>query len=363
MILRSKLIAVLLVLTSTVGWSLEDYEMTRDMYEAFPLGEETTVEIENKYGDVYIETWEKDSVAFEIEIVAYAEKDEFLEELLDLVEIDFKSYSTFIIAKTEIGESQNLLDKAGFFISKKIAGTKEVRVNYRVFLPTETALSIENEFGDIYIDEYLGEIDIDLSHGELRANLLADIQSIKIRYGEVKIDEASGGRLNLGFVKGAELGLLSDVFIKSSSSEIDIEEIDVLKLESRLDEIYIESLGELAGKTTMTKVHVKYLMDGADLESKYGNVRIEELMPTATKVKMNGTNTDYAIDLSADASGTFEIQMSSSKNLSSSTELVKVKDQIALDDKTNRYEGKLTGGSGDVRIQMITKNGDVELGM
>ena len=347
----------------TFSVQADSFEMTSDMYRSFKINENSKVEIENKYGDVFLETWDRDSVGFSIEIIAYSEKEDYLEDLIGMVHIDFNDYSSFIIAKTEIGESKGFLDKAAFKISKDITGTKEIIVNYRVFIPSYLSLSIENDFGDIFIDEYAGEISIDLSHGDLRANLLSDVKSIKSRYGEVKIEEAHGGRFDFGFVKGAELGTLSDVFIKSTSSEIDIEEMDVLRIESRLDEIYIESLGELEGKTTMSKIHVKYLSDSADLESKYGNIKVEDLLPTASKVKMNGNNTDYNINFSEESTGSFEIQMSKNKSFNSSSDKVSVKDEIALDDKTNILEGRLNGNGGEIKILMTTKNGDISLGM
>ncbi len=355
---------ILIGLLVLIGASVkgEVHEMTKDMYVAFKVNENSKVEVENKYGDIFVETWDADSVAFEIEIVAYSEKEQHLENLIDMVEIDFNDYSSFIIARTKIGEGENILDKAAFNFSKKITGTREVRVNYRIFIPNNLTFSIENEFGDVFIDEYKGEFSLDLSHGDFRANLLSNVKSIKSKYGEVKIDEARGGRFDFRFVKEAELGILNDVFIKSSSSEIDIEEMDILRLESRLDEIYVENLGELSGKTHMTKLHIKHLNEKAELESTYGNVRVEDLMPTVTKVKMSGSNTDYELDFSDDTSGSFEIQVSSSKSFSSSKEKVIINEEIALDEKTNIYEGNINGSSGDLRVFLFTKNGNVAFG-
>jgi len=343
--------------------NLDLHEMTEDLFKTFPLSEKSKVEVENHYGDVVIEHWPIDSVAFEIEIIAYSEKEEHLEDLLGMVEVDFDNYGSFIIVETLIGEEKNIFNKAAFSFSKNIAGTREVRVNYIIKLPNTTTISVENEFGDVFIDDYKGSFSLELSHGDFRANSLQNIKSIKSRHGEVKIDYAKGGRLDLGFVSGAELGEVEDVFIKSSSSEIEIENMDVLKLESRLDEIYVENLGRISGKTTMTKVHIKHLKESAELESKYGNIRLENIAGSASRVKLNGANTDYEMNFNEDLSGTFEIQMTSKNDFQTAGDKVKLKDQIALDDKTNIYSGSLNDSTGTVRLILTTKNGDISLGM
>ncbi|MFK7755383.1 MAG: hypothetical protein AB8B53_00470 [Flavobacteriales bacterium] len=337
-------------------------EMTKDLSRSFAVNETSKIEVENKYGDIFIDTWNKDSVRFEIEIVAYSEKEEHLESLIDMVDIEFNDYSSFILVETKIGEDRNILDKAAFSFSKNISGTREVRVNYRIFIPPNVKLSIENNFGDVFIDEYNGEFSLDIAHGDFRANLLSDMKVVKSKYGEVKIDEATGGRFEFSFVKGAELGSLKDVFIKSSSSEIDIEYINELRVESRLDEIYIDNLDQVSGKTNMTKLHIKSLALGAELTSKYGNVRVDDLMPTAERVRMDGSNTDYSLGFTAETKGTFDLQMSTSKEFSTDQTRVNISDTYVVDDKTNQYTGTINSKSGSLRLLLTTKNGEISMG-
>lgn len=363
---KSILLWLVLVVFSakTFGKSdAETQEMTKDMSRIFPTTENTKIEVENKYGDIFIDTWDKDSVLFEIEIVAYSEKEEHLESLIDMVDVEFNNYSSFILVETKIGEDRNIIDKAAFSFSKNISGTREVRVNYRIFMPPHIKLSIENSFGDVFIDEFIGEFSLEIAHGDFRANLLSNMKVVKSKYGEVKIDDATGGRFEFSFVKGAELGSLKDVFIRSSSSEIDIDYIDELRIESRLDQIFIENLDQVSGKTNMTKLHIRSLAMGAELNSKYGNVRIDDLMPTAERVRMDGVSTDYSLGFTEETKGTFDLQVSTSKEFSTDKTRVEVKEIYPVDDKTNQYTGNINDKSGPLRLLLTTKNGEVSMGM
>jgi len=359
--IRFGMVTVLALFSVSFSFASELYEKTREIYNSFPCDENSTVELTNSHGDIFVNTWSKDSVAFKVEIEAYSEKNINLEQLLDLVEIDFKSYSSFIIAETKKSKSSSLVDRAALSWGK-LSGNKEVRVNYQLYIPEHLEVSIENAFGDVYVDSYAGEFSLDLAHGDFRVKNLDQVKVIKARYGEVKIDKATGGRFDFSYVKGAELGELSDVFIKSTYSEIDVEQMDVLRLESRLDELYISDLGSISGKTNLSKLHIRNLRESADLESKYGNLRVDDIASTAGELKFNGSNTDYSLGLSADATGSFELQMTGNKEFTSDTKQLKIQDENRIDDKTIFYKGRINDSSSGLKIQLFAKNGDVSIG-
>lgn len=355
------LTALLVLFGIQVASATEAYESSREVRGAFHCNANSSVEITNSHGDVYINTWEKDSVVFLIKIEAYSEKDIDLDELLDMIEIDFKSYSSFIIAETERAKNSSIVDRAAFGLSK-LSGNKEVRVNYEVYMPEHLELSIDNEFGDVFVNSHSGDFSIELAHGDFRAKELAQVKVVKVKYGDVNIDKATGGRYDLSYVKGAKLGEITDAFIKSTYSEIDIEQMDVLRLESRLDELYISDLGAISGKTNLSKVHIRNLRESADLESKYGNLRVDDIAGTAGELKFTGSNTDYTLGLAADATGSFEVQMTGNKVFTSDANFLKVQETNTLDDKTTFYKGKINNSSSGIKLQLFTKNGDVSIG-
>ena len=346
---------------ATQAEAAETYERTKTVYRSFGCNENSSVELTNQHGDIYINTWSEDSVAFSITIEAYSEKSEHLEDLLSMIEIEFNDYSSYIIAETQQAKNSTLLNKAAFGLSK-LSGSREIRVNYQVYLPENIELSIENEFGDVYIGTHTGEFNLELSHGDLRAKKLENVKVIKAKYGEVKIDEAQGGRFDFSYVKGAQLGSLQNVFMKSTYSEIDIDEMNILRLESRLDEIYVSELGSINGKTSLSKVHIRTLRETADLESKFGNLRVDEISSSSGELNFKGTNTDYTLGFSAGVTGTFEIQMTGNKAFNSDKDYLNIQDTSQIDDKTTFYNGKINDSSSGIKLTLQSKNGEVNIG-
>jgi len=126
--------------------------------------------------------------------------------------------------------------------------------------------------------------------------------------------------------------------------------------------MYISDLGSISGKTNLSKLHIRNLRETADLESKYGNLRVDDIASTAGELKFTGSHTDYALGLAADATGSFELQMTGNKEFSSDANLLKIQDENQIDDKTIHYKGKINDSDSGLKIQLFAKNGEVSIG-
>ena len=67
------------------------YERSVEIYRSFKAQSNSSVEVVNKHGDIYVNTWQEDSVAFMVTIEAYAEKEDLLDNLIDMIEINLLS--------------------------------------------------------------------------------------------------------------------------------------------------------------------------------------------------------------------------------------------------------------------------------
>lgn len=129
---------------------------------SFPIGANGQLLINNKYGYVECNVWEKDSVKIQIEVIVNTRKAEDADDLINSIRIDFNQFVDLVEARTVFGDNRKSFLKT--YLSKiDPFDNNKVDVNYTVWLPSSVKLEIENKFGDVLIENRTGDIDITLS--------------------------------------------------------------------------------------------------------------------------------------------------------------------------------------------------------
>ena len=101
-------VTLILVIPSFVS---AQFTETKQVNKRFKLTPETQVEITNKYGKIKINTWEKDSIIFDIKIRVEDKKLSRLEKLVSEVDFDFVNSEHYVTARTQVGENRSSLKK------------------------------------------------------------------------------------------------------------------------------------------------------------------------------------------------------------------------------------------------------------
>lgn len=277
----------------------DDTKLTKTIDRDFGVPKNGFLELINKYGQVVINTWDKDSVKVKVRITAYGKDDSDAEKMLERVDIDFRKISTYLTIETVLDR------KSGFFkellnnindYSKTLLSKNKLEIDYEIFMPETMHLDLENKFGDVYVQEMKGKVDIIVTHGNLRAGRFLASARIEAGYGDVKIKEMKEGRLLLKGVK-ADIGKLGDVDLSSSSSEIIIKEADQLRLDSRSDRrLQINRASHIYGKATFSKLEVQELDKTLDLNMTYGEVRVIQIPFSFSKINIEAKYTEIALD-------------------------------------------------------------------
>ena len=293
LIFRSALI--LLVFHSAALCANDETRLIKTIKKDYSLPANGYVELINKYGQIVINPWAKDSVRVEVKITAHGKDREDAEKLLERVEVDFRHTSPYLSMETVLDR------KSGFFkevwnnisdYSKTLLSKNKIEIDFEISLPATASLDIENKFGNIYIREFEGKCNINLAHGDLRANKFFASSNIEVGYGNVRIKELMKGTLSL---KGTEteIAKLGDIEIKSSSSTVLIKEAGDIRLDSRGDQqIRFNSLKSLKGKSTFSKIDVEAIEKSVSLDMTYGYVNIQSIPFSFDQIDIEGKYTD-----------------------------------------------------------------------
>jgi hypothetical protein len=266
-----------------------------------------------------------------------------LEKALEDVDFDFINSQHFIIVRTKVGESRSGFEKeiANFKESVFQSGGK-IEIDYNVWLPKSNQLKVENKFGDIYIDDYSGEIEINLSNGNLKSHDFSGNTNLKLSFGDATINTIKSGRLDCNY---------SEVYIKeadklqivSKSSEFEINEISEINAESRRDKFRIHLINALTAQGSFTNYRITEFKNALNLKTEYGDLDIEKMATDFKSVYIESKSTDMNLCFSEKSVFGFEITHTKSEtNFCSKIDINK---EEVLDEKEKKMQ--LTGNFGN----------------
>jgi hypothetical protein len=293
--MRFKATLYCLLLGLTIGTQAQMPEYTRQISRSFRISNTMTVDISNKYGKVQVIPWNQDSVKFSIELRIRAKDKAKLEKLRQNVDFEFTTGSYFVIAETKFGANstdvfKDIVDIAGSYLS----ANNSVTINYIVMVPAWATLKIENKFGDVFLDNLDGPLNLTLSYGDLKVNRLSGRTEIKLTSGDGEVGYIKDGQifLSYGNLHIIETG---NLFAQTRSSNITIDKADKLKLDSRRDKYYLNEVFSLSGSGYFSAINLTSLEHDLTFAGRYGDVAVNNIHRSFTSVNLTSEFTDLVL--------------------------------------------------------------------
>ena len=291
---------ILFAALSFNGLAADDTKLTKSINKRYKVSPNVNIDIDNKYGQVIVNTWSQDSVVVNIEITAFGRKDSDTQKTLNRVDFDFNQVSNFLTIHTvfdrSTGTFKELFNSIGDY-SKSLLSKNKLQIDYEIFIPEKSLLDIENKFGNVYINQHEGRLKLVMSHGDFKANNLTGNSSIELSFGNASIKNLQDGELKLR-ASDVEIQKTANLSLVSSSSEIEINEAFSVKVDSRNDKIEIDKLQVMQGKGVFTKMKLGDVESLIDLELSYGEIRTGLVMSKFSKVEIESRSTDIDLVIS-----------------------------------------------------------------
>ncbi len=303
----------------------------------YKITEKTTVEVTNKYGKVHVITWDKDSVKFEVDLRISANSYPKMQKLKDNISFDFTATKYYIVAKTRFSNQAGIISD---FVDAFIPSNR-VTINYLVYVPRNANLKIENKFGDVYMDDFSGHLEIILSNGDMKANTLTGSPTIKLNSGDGTINSIQNGKI---FVAYSDLRIkqAKHLNIDTKSSRITINKAADLTINSSRDKFNIEEISDLSVTGYFTSLNIEHLKKELRCSLKYGNLMVERVDDSFSFINVESEYAD--VDLFFKRSTTYNLDITHHNdvyiNLPASLARMKTKD-LDIPEKLKLTYGKV----------------------
>lgn len=304
------LLSIMLIL-SIMPAKAQSLSESRHIEKSFPVTKESSVEITNKYGMINVETWNYDSVKFVIDYSATARDRESLDKMIRNIDFQFINTSHYIVAKTLfINPSRMIINDIKSMFS---SGSRGPNINYKMYVPKNINLKIENRYGDVFTPYLNGNTSISLSYGNLKAFQFDGILHLNLEYaGSVSIDKVAKADINSTF-SNFTINKAGNISLESDFSNIDIGEAESIESASSYDKMNISEVRSMNFKGKFTKISIGYLGNNFDGNANFGTINFYKLSSSFSRIQLRAKYTDLNINFDESNNG-FDIEITNQKS-------------------------------------------------
>ncbi len=360
--LTPALFILLLVFFLPVILQAQTYSEKREQGKSFKLKSGTVVQITNKYGNVNVIPWEKDSVRIEVSMSAQSKQAAKVIKILSSIDCEMLATANSISARTVFYDNSTTFWKDVVSYAGQVINTSNnLQINYTVYMPVANDITIDNKFGNVYMDNHKGNADITIANGDLQARNFIGRLKLKIDFGSASIQDAEDARLNVNY-SDLILRKVNELTLNSRSSTLDIEEASSIDITSQRDKMIVKSCSSLNGEASFSRIRINELGSDVTMNTKYGELKLNSITRNFRNINIRSEYTDvllgfsppdsYSMDLIYDTKTTLNITSAINNQLKKET--LNAKSGTI---QANGYIGK----PGSSHVSVTTKAGSLSV--
>jgi hypothetical protein len=250
--------------------------------------------VNTHFTDVVLQEWNKNEIEFNTTVSLKKGTDKDLERLLNCINITTNQTGRNTAYKLILNCSE-----------KKINGFE---IDLLIKIPKDIFVEITSSFGDVEMENVHHDFKGDISYGDIKIeNLLGENNVVKVRFGNIKLEEAKALSLNIQYGDG-KLKEVNTLELDSRFSTIKIDKANSITLSSGYDDISIKNtIDKIEGKMEFGKLKINTLRNSCIFQKfSYSNITINEVLHSFTNITMLASFSDLILNVPRDQSFAFD---------------------------------------------------------
>ena len=273
LIYRKYLVAAILQLVVFSLVFADEGQYTRKYKKEYPVNKDTKLNIENKYGNIDIKNWDKNSISIDVTLTVKTSSEEKAQKLFDQINIDFSESGNVISVKTEFDEN------FGKFFHNDM--DKLIDIYYSVMMPKNVPLDLANKYGNVFINELTSTSNIDIKYGNLKANRIVHndekpLTQITLAYSNADIQEDAWNKFDIKYSK-LNIEDSKALVILSRYSKIYITKGTSIVSESKYDTYRLGNITNLVATSAYSNYKADEVSNKILTDTKYTDVNVNRI--------------------------------------------------------------------------------------
>lgn len=259
----------------THGYSHADVQQdnnpsSKNYSKTYPANSDDKLVIDNSYGSITVNTWDKNYFKVDVQIRASARSESDQRDMLDDVSISDSKDGSTVAFRTDIDKGKSIWKT---IFGGGNWGDHSLSINYTVYMPSRNELVIRNRYGNIELPDLSGRVTIESAYGSIHGRSISGETTIRERYGNI------------------DLGNLGTTAIDLSYGNLSLGSVRSIQANASYSGISIEKLRESGA------FNIRY----------GGGLKIEDMDRTVNRLAVNTTYSSVNVGLSGDENADFDI--------------------------------------------------------
>ncbi len=281
------------------GMTLYAQTSKKEYQKNFDKASITEVVLSNRYGQIDVEQKKADQINVTATISVTAKNKSKADEFIEYINIEDVVSGNFLNVETTFGKDM-------FF--KQLLSGLEINIVYKVVLPYGIKLRIVNTEGNVFIDNFEGDLAIDIKSGNFQIGrmkggilqiqqsggnfVVAEVSSLNGQFKDcdLKIEKAKEAKLNLEKCSGT------------------IEEVAKLNITSRDGELRLGEIEDMAGTSSSTKYEIQDIGNELSMKMRFGEINVRNIHADFSLVQLTTNYTKVGLTFMEGAGYNLELK-------------------------------------------------------
>jgi hypothetical protein len=298
------LLAAMFLITSAIAAQ----EVSREFNKEFIVTGNSSLEIDNKYGDITVEASQSDKVIIYVKATVRYPNQERAERLLSYIDVRFSQEGDKAAARTVIDDKFTFTGWGG--------DSRKFTIDYLVKMPASLSFTVSNRYGNTELDDLTGLVTIDVKYGNLTAGRLSrgnekPMSEVSIAHGKATIEEAGWLNVILRYSGNFTLSKSQALLVDSKYSTLNLGTVSSIVGESRYDGRFrIENINNLVIDQGYSNITVGKLAKKLSIDASYGSFNADVIESGFESIDVDTRYASVRLGIEEPASYNLDAKMS-----------------------------------------------------
>jgi len=311
--------------------------------EKYEVDKGANLIIRNKFGDIHCQAWDESNVTVTVTVKVEASSQEKADRVFDKIEVELSGNRTKVEGITTVGSISNA----------------DFSIDYEIRMPRWINIDLNNQFGDIYLDEADGSTRIKLEYGSMEASALNGPAELDIKFSDVEAGIMKDGALNIEYSEWKSEDI-ENLKLYSRFSEISIEKAAKLNLDSQYDDVSFASAGQVISTSRFSDLVFEKISGDFDFDIEYGELEANNIAASFKVGKVR--NTFAEVSLTFDPKASMNINAELEFGELSYPKANSSMNEVTEGYTTHIYKGRIGASTSPAsQLNIISKNAEVDI--
>ncbi|MBQ0770102.1 MAG: hypothetical protein KBT58_12495 [Bizionia sp.] len=300
--------AILLLLVPITLFASTDqgrYKKEKTITKSFTVSENTTLKVDNSYGNLNVVTWDKNRIEFEITITTTGDSEDKVQQKLDDITVQFSNSNDYVSAITRFNK-----ERSSSWWKWNSNNSVNMKVNYIIKIPMTNNVDLSNDYGTINLGKLKGNATLNCDYGKIiTKELLSDNNNITFDYSNnCYFEYIKGGKINADY-SDFTISKTNNIHIVADYTKSIIDVAENVSYNCDYGGITIGKANNVTGDGDYLTVKLGEIYNNVSIVADYGSISIDKLTKNAGSVKIDSDYVGIKIGYDLEYAFNFDIQL------------------------------------------------------